>query len=330
MNIQAPRMDLFREMKDDLALVEQRVIDASTIDLPIVSSMVTDIVSNTGKRLRPVVLLLAARAFEPNQAAAITASAGIELLHTASLVHDDSIDRADLRRGQPTLNTQLSSSAVILIGDYLFAQSAMLAAATESVRVVSIFASTLGEICDGQLREMIHSHQLDQDRTDYDKRIWGKTAALFAGSAEMGAVLGNAPEASVQELRSFGGELGMAFQIIDDVLDLREGTQTLGKPAANDLRQGIVTLPTMYFVEGVPVGSPTWNTLVGIIEGEITDDAVISDIVLQIRASDAIERAEQEARRYADCARARLGVVADAETRSLLEATLDVTLERIS
>ena len=329
-NIQAPRIDLFHEMRDDLDLVEKRVVAAAAIDLPVVSTMVSDIVRNSGKRLRPVVLLLSARAFGNNLESAITASAGIELLHTASLVHDDSIDQADLRRGQPTLNTQLSPSAVILIGDYLFAQSAMLAAATNSTRIVSIFAATLGEICDGQLREMMHARQLDQDREDYDKRIWGKTAALFAGSAEMGAVIGEAPESSIQQMRSFGGDLGMAFQIIDDVLDLREGTQTLGKPAANDLRQGVVTLPTMFFADELQVGSTTRDTLLGIVEGEITDDATINEIVLEIRASGAIERAEDEARVYGESARNRLDIVSDPETRRLLEATLDLTLERIS
>ena len=330
MNIQAPSIDLFQEMKDELDLVEKRVVASATIDLPVVSTLVHDIVRNSGKRLRPVLLLLAARAFRFDLDTAITASAGIELLHTASLVHDDSIDHADLRRGQPTLNTQLSSSAVILIGDFLFAQSAMLAAATNSTRVVSIFAATLGEICDGQLREMMHARQLDQDRTDYDKRIWGKTASLFAGSAEMGAVIGDAPELAIQQMRAFGGELGMAFQIIDDVLDLREGTQTLGKPSANDLRQGIVTLPTMLFTENLPDGSATRDTLLGIVEGDITDEATINDIVLEIRASGAIERAEDEARLFADAARRRLDVVVDPETRQLLEATLDLTLERIS
>jgi heptaprenyl diphosphate synthase/octaprenyl-diphosphate synthase len=329
-NIQAPRVDLFQELRPELDRVEQRIVSSATIDLPIVSTLVTDIVRNAGKRLRPVLLLLSARAFESNTETAIVASAGIELLHTASLVHDDNIDRADLRRGQPTLNSKLSSGAVILIGDYLFAQSAILAAATNSTRVVSIFATTLGEICDGQLREVMHARQLDQDREDYDKRIWGKTAALFAGAAEMGAVIGNAPEEAIQQLRAFGGDLGMAFQIIDDVLDLREGTDTLGKPAGNDLRQGIVTLPTMYYAEGLEEGGSGRDTLLAIVEGEITDDATIDDLVDDIRRSGALARAEHEAHVFADAARNRLDVVADQETRRLLEATLDLTLERIS
>jgi geranylgeranyl pyrophosphate synthase len=141
----------------------------------------------------------------------------------------------------------LSSGAVILLGDFLFAQSAMLAAATENPRVVAVFASTLADICDGQLREMFVAHRLDQTRDEYEKRIYGKTAALFAGSAEMGALLGGAPELHVQSLRAFGADVGMAFQIVDDVLDLQEGTQNLGKPSGNDLRQGTVTLPTMLY-----------------------------------------------------------------------------------
>ena len=328
MNIQAPRIDLFEEMREELELVERRVAASATIDLPIVSTLVADIVKNTGKRLRPLILLLAARGFNPDFETAITASAGIELLHTASLVHDDNIDRADLRRGQPTLNTQLSSGAVILIGDFLFAQSAMLAAATNSTRVVSIFASTLGEICNGQLREVMHARQLRQDREDYDKRIWGKTAALFAGAAEMGGVIGHAPEASIAQLRAFGGELGMAFQIIDDVLDLREGTQTLGKPAGNDLRQGIVTLPIMLFADQLPETSPTKEALLEIVEGDVTDDAAIDQIVIEIRQSGALELAEYEAAIFTDAARNRLDVVPDEETQRLLAATLDLTVVR--
>jgi geranylgeranyl pyrophosphate synthase len=122
----------------------------------------------------------------------------------------------------------------------------------------------------------------------------------------------------------------MAFQIIDDVLDLREGTDTLGKPAGNDLRQGIVTLPTMYYAEGLEEGGSGRDTLLAIVEGEITDDATIDDLVDDIRRSGALARAEYEAHVFADAARNRLDVVADQETRRLLEATLDLTLERIS
>ncbi len=247
MKLQNP--DVFEAMASELELVDRRVDEAATVDFPIVSSLIKDIVKAGGKRMRPLLLLLAARGFENDVERAVIAAAGIELLHTASLVHDDNIDRSALRRGQPTLNTQLSSGAVILIGDYLFAQSAILAAATNDTRIVTIFATSLAEICDGQIRETLDAHRLSQDRSDYDRRIYGKTAALFAGAAEMGAVIGQADEQAIREVRGFGADLGMAFQILDDVLDLREGTRVLGKPAGNDLRQGVVTLPTMFFTQ---------------------------------------------------------------------------------
>jgi geranylgeranyl pyrophosphate synthase len=231
-----------------------------------------------------------------------------------------------LRRGQPTLNTQLSSGAVILIGDYLFAQSAILAAASNDTRVVTIFATSLAEICDGQIRETLDAHRLTQNRDDYDRRIYGKTAALFAGAAEMGAVIGGAEESDVQALRGYGTDLGMAFQIMDDVLDLREGTQVLGKPAGNDLRQGVVTLPTMLFADSA--SNDTIDTLEAIVSGEETDDVVIDQVVAEIRASGALERAEERALEFTRTAESRLVVVRDDETRGFLLDLLEMSVDR--
>ncbi|HLL50212.1 MAG TPA: polyprenyl synthetase family protein, partial [Thermomicrobiales bacterium] len=230
--------DVFATMRPDLLLVEERLEKAARIDYPVVTDLILGLVRAGGKRLRPLVLLLAGRPYGNDRDNLVTAGAGVELLHTASLVHDDTVDRAGMRRGRPTLNSVLPSGAVILLGDFLFAQSAMLAAATNSPRVVAIFASTLADICDGQLQEMFFAHRLDQTREEYERRIFGKTASLFAGSAEMGAIIGNAPESHVQELRQYGSDVGMAFQIVDDVLDLREGSGQLGKPAGHDLTQG--------------------------------------------------------------------------------------------
>jgi geranylgeranyl pyrophosphate synthase len=318
--------DVFEVMSSDMRLVDQRLTAAATIDYPIVSSLIQDIVSAGGKRMRPLLLLLAARGFTYDRDRAVTAAAGVELLHTASLVHDDSIDRAALRRGQPTLNTQLSSGAVILIGDFLFAQSAVLAAATRDPRVVAIFANSLAEICDGQIRETLDAHRLTQDRADYERRIYGKTAALFAGAAEMGAVIGGANEPEIDNLRSFGKDLGMAFQVLDDILDLREGTQALGKPAGNDIRQGVVTLPTMIFSE--MAGSESVARLEGIIAGDITDGTIIDNMIAEIRLSGALEAAERRAQDFAESARGRLAMVPHTETRGYLDDLLHLTMTR--
>jgi geranylgeranyl pyrophosphate synthase len=328
--VKARTSDVFEAMAADLDSVDRRLIEAARVDYPLISPLVEGLVNTGGKRLRPLLLLLAAKGFTYDLDRAVTAAAGVELLHTASLVHDDNIDRAALRRGVPTLNTQLSAGAVILIGDYLFAQSAILAAATESTRVVAIFASTLGDICDGQLRETLDAHRLTQDLDDYEKRIYGKSAALFAGAAEMGAVIGQAPESAVQQLRAFGREIGMAFQVIDDVLDLREGTQILGKPAGNDLRQGVVTLPVMLFTQRIPPKSPQMQTLEAVVSGDETNDTVIDELISTIRQSGVLEECETRATYYTDQARHRINVVPDEETRDFLFDTLDLAVVRSS
>ena len=328
MKVHAP--DVFETMKPDLDLVEKQLLESARVEHPIVEKMLQDMVKSGGKRLRPLLLLLVSRALGGDREKAITAAAGVELLHTASLIHDDSIDRAALRRGTPTLNSEFSTGAVILIGDYLFAQSAILAAATGHPRVVMIFATSLAEICDGQLKETLEAHQLNQTRESYERRIFGKTAALFAGAAEMGAVIGGADEDTVQDMRGFGADLGMAFQVIDDILDLREGTGTIGKPAGNDLRQGVVTIPVMLFAENLPEENPTRATIEGVISGDITDDETIDALVADIRASGALERAEEIAASYVRRARRRLDAVADDETRRFLNDVLDLAVVRSS
>ncbi|MDQ4045188.1 MAG: polyprenyl synthetase family protein [Chloroflexota bacterium] len=320
--------NVFDVMREDLDLVRDRVAEAAHVDFPIVSGMVRDIVEAGGKQLRPLVLLLAGKAFTYHRERLITAAAGVELLHTASLVHDDSIDRAAIRRGKPTLNSRMNTGAVIMIGDFLFAQSAILAAATQNPRVVAIFASSLGDICDGQLREMLSAHNVRQERDEYLKRIYGKTASLFAGAAEMGAVIGDASEADIEQMKGYGADLGMAFQIIDDVLDLREQSQDIGKPAGNDLRQGVVTLPTMYYLEGLDEGSNESELVEQIVAGDETRDAVVHDLVDAIRESGALETAIQTAEDYIASARARLEVVRDPDVRQHLEEILDIAVSR--
>jgi geranylgeranyl pyrophosphate synthase len=321
---------VFDTMRPDLLLVQSRLEEAAQIDYPGVADLILGLLRAGGKRLRPLILLLAGRAFENNRDALVTAGAGVELLHTASLVHDDTVDRAGMRRGRPTLNSILPSGAVILLGDFLFAQSAMLAAATNSPRVVSIFASTLADICDGQLREIFFAHRLDQSHQEYERRIFGKTASLFAGSAEMGAIIGNAPEPAVKALRQYGSDVGMAFQIVDDVLDLREGSSQLGKPAGHDLTQGTVTLPTIIYASGLTEASEAATRLEAVVSGEIDEPSELDRVVTEIRGSGALEAAMDVAIEYAYRSKTHAAVAPDLETRDMLEQVADVVCERSS
>ena len=326
------RTDVFGIMRADLQRVNERVARVAQVDYPEASALVNDIVSAGGKRLRPLVLLLAGRAFDYQSQfdRLVTAAAGVELLHTASLIHDDTVDRSALRRGKPTLNSVLSAGATILIGDYLFAQSAMLAAATGNVRVVAIFASTLGDICDGQLREMFQAHRLDQSRAEYDARIYGKTASLFAGSAEMGAVLGQANEEQIQALRNYGADIGMAFQVVDDVLDITGQTADLGKPAGNDLREGTITLPTLLYASEIAPGSSEWRQLERVASGNVNGDGELEAVISAVRSSRAIEQTYAVAETFVERAKSRLTNLPDTDTRELLSEVADIALFRLS
>jgi len=314
-------------LRDDLARVEARVRRAAEVEYPVLGNILAAIVSSGGKRLRPVLLLLCARAYEYDIDPLIPAAAGVEMLHTASLVHDDTIDRSQLRRGQPTLNSLFDSGTVILIGDYLFAQSAILAAETMNPRVVAVFASTLADICDGQLREIFTAHRLDQSRDDYERRIYGKTASLFAGAAEMGAVIGQADESSIQALRAFGADVGMAFQIVDDVLDLRSTSESIGKPANLDLRQGTVTLPTMLFLARAD-GSPSAAAVKRVVDGQGATDDDLAAVATLIDESGAIDEALDAARAFVERAVARLDIVNDSAVAAQLEGFAQLALNR--
>lgn len=326
------RLSVFETMQPDLDRVTARVEEVAKLDYPLAAGIIGEIVKAGGKRLRPLLLLLSARAYGYDEAfdRLVTAGAGVELLHIASLVHDDTVDRSLLRRGKPTLNSVLSTGATILMGDFLFAQSAMLAAATGNVSVVTVFASTLGHLCNGQLLEMFDGHRLDQPVESYERRIFGKTASFYAGSAEMGAILGAAPQLHIEELRAFGGDIGLGFQVLDDILDLSQESATIGKPAGNDLRQGTVTLPVLLYAQRIARGGPEWRLLDDIISGDVTDDAAIDGLTAHIRASGAIDEATVQADTYIDRAKERLAVIPDLETRELLAELADFFGNRTS
>jgi len=315
-------------MRVDLVEVEQRLRREVEVDYPFVGEILEGLLAAGGKRLRPLILMLAARPFDYDVERLVPAAAGVELLHTASLIHDDTVDHAELRRGRPTLNSLISTEAVILFGDYIFARAAMLAAATMNPRVVGVFASTLGDICDGELREIFTARELKQSLDDYKRRIYGKTAALFAGSAEMGAILGNASEDAIGAIRRYGKSVGMAFQIVDDVLDLRETTSQIGKPAGLDLRQGTVTLPTMLFFEHDGHDDAKSDVVRRAVGGNGATDDDYAMATTVIRESGALERSLVVAARYVEDAKNELRCIPAGESRDMMEAFAVESLSR--
>jgi geranylgeranyl pyrophosphate synthase len=239
-----------------LERVERRLRQAAASEFPPLVAVIDQLLAAGGKRLRPAMVILGAGFHPVDDDRLISLASAVEMLHTATLVHDDMIDGAMVRRGHPTVNSRWSAEATVLAGDFLFAKAALLAAASESVPVVRIFSETLGTICDGELRQLLGDTRWSATRKDYYLRIYSKTASLFAGAAETGALLSGAPAEEVAALREYGHNLGMAFQIVDDVLDYTGDSRTMGKPVGSDLKQGIVTLPAIVYMENLSGDNP--------------------------------------------------------------------------
>jgi geranylgeranyl pyrophosphate synthase len=171
---------------------------------------------------------------------------------------------------------------------------------------------------------------LEQTREAYETRIFGKTASLFAGAAEMGAVLGNASEDDIQKLRSFGCNIGMAFQIVDDLLDVTRDTSEIGKPAGHDLKQGTITLPVALYAQSLERGGAEWRQLERIANGDLADEAELAEVVAAIRASDAIDQTRRIAAEFVEAAKVDVAFLPDPETRELLEQVAEIALGRTS
>jgi geranylgeranyl pyrophosphate synthase len=291
-------------VRDDLKRVEDKMRSVSGSAYAPLAEAFLELLKSGGKRLRPAVALASYGLFNPEaDDRAVALAAAVETLHNATLVHDDLIDGSLLRRGATTLNAVWDKGATVLAGDYLFARAAGFAAETGNVRVVQLFAETLRIICEGELRQHFSSRQWLQQKDSYYARIFAKTASLFASATSSAAILGMATRAHEQALYEYGRHLGMAFQIVDDVLDYAGDESLLGKPVGGDLRQGIVTLPFFYYAQMHDDPARLVETLDAAVR---QNGNGIAEIVASVRASGAIQRALGEAQDFAGKAKADL------------------------
>lgn len=321
----AQTVTLLDLVADDIKYVEEKMRSGVSARHKDLQAVIDYLMGAGGKRLRPALTLMAANFYPVDKDKSYSLAASVELLHTATLVHDDLIDNSLFRRGLPTLNASWTPGATILTGDYLFARSAELAAETEHVRIVKIFAQTLMTIVGGELQQLFNdSQQPVPSIEEYYQRIYAKTASLFAAGTQTGSILCGAPEAEVQALHDYGYHLGMAFQIIDDVLDFRGDEDRIGKPVANDLRQGIATLPVMLFNEK----SPNHSTILKAMRREPVSDKEILAVVEQIRGSGCVEETMEEARRFVRQAQADLETLPDNSYRRAMFGIADYVVAR--
>jgi len=317
--------DLLSIVAEDIKHVEEKMRSGISDKYTDLQAVVDYLVGAGGKRLRPALTLMAANFYPVDKEKSYALAASVELLHTATLVHDDLIDNSLFRRGMPTLNVSWSPGATILTGDFLFARSAQLAAETNSVRIVNIFAETLMTIVGGELNQLFNDgHGNVPSEEEYQQRIYAKTASLFAAGTETGGVLCNAPEVEIKALRNYGYHLGMAFQIIDDILDFKGDEDHIGKPVANDLRQGIATLPVMLFNQK----EANHPTILKAVRREKVSDEEIVAVVELIRASGCVDASMEEARRYIQQAHVALEGLPDNPYRQAMHGLADYTVTR--
>lgn len=285
-----------RIVKQELGCLEGYLRDSITSDDVLLQNAALGLIEAGGKRLRPALAYLAARLWDAKVEDLLPLLAALELIHTGSLVHDDIIDEAKLRRGQPTVNHVYGDSAAFYVGDYLIGRVMELIALCQDERLDLSLNRTILQMCLGELKQERDFFRQEQSYRDYFNRIRRKTALLFAGSCECGAILAKASVEGVDSLWRWGYNLGMAFQIIDDMLDLAADEKMLGKPTGNDLRQGNLSLAVLYTIRrGGEVADCLAHYINALQNG---DESVLPQALALVRQSGGLSFAAETANRF--------------------------------
>jgi octaprenyl-diphosphate synthase len=319
--------EIFDLVRDDLVQVEQELTRQTSVAFEPVSEITSYLLGGGGKRLRPALLLLSARyAGRTNGEGAIRLAAVVELLHSATLIHDDVIDSANTRRGRPSANSRWGNHRSVLVGDWLYMLSFQMALEERNFRVLDILIDLTQKMVEGELIQLEKIGRIDVTEEDALRLATYKTACLFSGCARLGAVLGGMEDSNEEALAEYGRYSGLAFQLVDDVLDFTASAEQLGKPVLSDLKEGKVTLPLIYAMEN---GHRDARELVArVLEEKEFSSVRPETIVALVQESGALERARNLAHDYARRAKACLNGHGDSEYARALLTLPDFILER--
>ncbi|MGB9792879.1 MAG: polyprenyl synthetase family protein [Thermacetogeniaceae bacterium] len=316
--------ELLRDIEDELRYVEEEIKRYSLTSDTLLRETSEHLLKAGGKRLRPAFVILSAKLFEYHRERVIPLAAAIELIHMASLVHDDVIDGSSTRRGTPTVNAKWGDAIAIFSGNYLLAQALILVAQNASEEIARLLADVCLRMCEGEIEQIETSGKINQGLRIYLRRIKRKTALLFSTCCFTGALAGGAPPDLAGCLRRFGYYLGMAFQIADDVLDFVGTERVCGKPVGSDLRQGIITLPVYFALRS----QETKSRLVSILEKEDKKESDWEEAMFLVRSSGSLDLARMWGNMYAEKARRELMLLPEAPPRRLLAALTDFVVKR--
>ncbi len=316
--------DILALVAADMSSVDGLIRRRLASDVLLINQVAEHIISAGGKRLRPVLLLLAARSLGFNGQPAHQLAAVIEFIHTATLLHDDVVDESDLRRGRKTANALWGNAASVLVGDFLYSRSFQLMVELEQLEVMRILANTTNAIAEGEVLQLLHVHNPDTDETAYLNVVERKTAVLFAAATRLGAVLAGADASVQQQMHAFGLNLGCAFQIADDVLDYTADPASLGKNLGDDLAEGKATMPLIHALRHSE--PPVRQRLREIIEQG--DASAFAEVLAAIRATGGIDYSRSLASDYAARALQALDGMAESPALAALTGLAHYSVDR--
>jgi octaprenyl-diphosphate synthase len=317
---------LIEPIAEKLQMVEEELRRNFQSPIKTISDVGDHILAGGGKRLRPALLLLASKMLRYDGYRDVVYGAVVEFIHTATLVHDDIIDEAAIRRGRTSINYRWGNHLTVLVGDYLYAHSMSMALAEGNLEVLRLLSNATIRMIEGEILGLEQNGRSDLTVDDYFDIAGRKTAALFAACCRIPAVLVDAPESQAASLFNYGYNLGVCFQVIDDILDFTSSTEVLGKPALSDLKEGKLTLP---LILTMPRATVRERDMISQIASSKSFDGVSSaDVIEVVRKYGALEQTREIARDYAARAKAALEPFADSTAREVLEVALDFVLER--
>jgi octaprenyl-diphosphate synthase len=320
--------EAFALVEADLREVEREISVESVASVDAITTINQYLQAGGGKRLRPALLLLCSRLFGPPTDTARQLAAVVEMIHTATLVHDDVIDVAKTRRGRPSTNIVWGNHTSVLAGDWLYMQAFQVALRERNFRILDILISLTQMMVEGELLQLERLHEIGITEADYMELVDRKTASLFSACASLGAIAAGQDEIIEVKLADFAWNLGIAFQLVDDILDFTSTEKILGKPAGNDLREGKVTLPMIYALERA---SPEERSTVEVVIADGNYEQVPFMHILQVLdRHDAIARAYNRAHDFTEKSRAIISTFADCPAQRSLQAIVELVTERTS
>ena len=318
--------DIQRPVAGELELVAEELRRIITADFPIIAEVNEHLLRMKGKLFRPTLLLLSQRASGAEDARTVTLAAVVELIHLATLVHDDSVDHSVLRRGMPTINALFSHQVAVIMGDYLYSRAIIELVGLDDLVPLRVFARVTNEMTIGEMRQLEAHDKLAYDEAQYDELIRSKTASLLAGACEVGAL--RAPAPYREALGRFGLRLGMAFQITDDLLDYTEREAVTGKPSGLDLKEHKVTLP---LIAALAAMGPGQRRLVAeLMATPDPGDPLVAEVMQLVETAGGLDYARRRALELAQRAEAELEILPPSPARDALRDSIAYAVERRS